>query len=58
MTRGVGLLCLALSSTAAAAPPAARIEEMAWLAGQWREQGTSDRIDAFLLPPSSLYVGS
>lgn len=53
MTRGVGLLCLALSSTAAAAPPPARIEEMAWLAGQWREQGTSDRIDAFLLPPSN-----
>ncbi|MGZ3444475.1 MAG: DUF6265 family protein [Myxococcaceae bacterium] len=55
MTRGVGLLCLALWSTAAAAaaPPPAGIEEMAWLAGQWREQGTSDRIDAFLLPPSN-----
>ena len=53
MTRGVGLLCLALSATAAAAPPPARIDQMAWLAGQWREQGSSDRIDAFLLPPSS-----
>ena len=46
------MLCLALSAAAAAAPPPARIDQMAWLAGQWREQGTSDRIDAFLLPPS------
>jgi hypothetical protein len=52
MTRGMGLLCLLLSATAGAAPPPARIEQMAWLAGQWRESGTSDRIDAFLLPPS------
>ncbi len=46
------MLCLALSAAAAAAPPPARIDQMAWLAGQWREQGTSDRIDALLLPPS------
>jgi len=49
----MGLLCLALSATGAAAPPPARIDQMAWLAGQWREQGSSDRIDAFLLPPAS-----
>jgi len=54
MTRGVRLLCLALSATGMAAPPPARIDQMAWLAGQWREQGTaSDRIDAFLLPPDA-----
>jgi Domain of unknown function (DUF6265) len=53
MTRGVSLLCLALSATGTAAAPPARIEQMAWLAGQWREQGTSDRIDAFLLPPQA-----
>ena len=53
MTRGVGLLCLALSATGMAAPPPARIDQMAWLAGPWREQGTSDRIDAFLLPPEA-----
>jgi Domain of unknown function (DUF6265) len=49
----MGLLCLLLSATAGAAPPPARIDQMAWLAGQWREPGSSDRIDAFLLPPSS-----
>src|SRR5512133_457333 len=53
MTRRLSLLCLLLSATGTAAPPPARIDEMAWLAGQWREQGTSDRIDAFVLPPSN-----
>jgi Domain of unknown function (DUF6265) len=53
MTRGISLLSLLLWATAGAAPPQARIDQMAWLAGQWREPGGSDRIDAFLLPPSS-----
>jgi hypothetical protein len=52
MTRGVGLLCLVLSATGTAASPPAQIGQMAWLAGQWREQGSSDRIDAFVLPPA------
>ena len=34
MTRGMSLLCLALSATGMAAPPPARIDQMAWLAGQ------------------------
>jgi len=43
-----------LSATVLAGPPAARIDQMAWLAGQWRGEGPpTDRIDAFVLPPAS-----
>ena len=49
----MGVLCFLLSVSANAAPPAARIDQVAWLAGQWRGEGTpNDRIDAFVLPPS------
>src|SRR5262249_6974101 len=52
MTGAAGLVCL-LSTTALAGAPSARIDQLAWLAGQWRGEGTpSDRIDAVLLPPS------
>jgi len=53
MGRGMGVLCFLLAVSANAAPPAARIDQVAWLAGQWRGEGTpNDRIDAFVLPPS------
>jgi len=53
MDRRMGVLCFLLSVSASAGPPAARIDQLAWLAGQWRGEGTpSDRIDAFVLPPS------
>lgn len=53
MSRRIGVLCILLSSTVSAAAPSARIDQMAWLAGQWRGEGPpTDRIDAFVLPPS------
>lgn len=53
MSRCIGVLCFLLSATAGAAPPPARIDQIAWLAGQWRGEGPpTDRIDAFVLPPS------
>jgi len=53
MRRCTGAFCFLLSASALAGPPAARIDQMAWLAGQWRGEGTpTDRIDAFVLPPS------
>jgi hypothetical protein len=52
MTRCMGLLVLLLAKGTTAAP-AARIDQLAWLAGQWRGEGTpADRIDGFLLPSS------
>ena len=53
MDRRVSLLCFLLAVSANAAPRAARIDQVAWLAGQWRGEGSpNDRIDAFVLPPS------
>ena len=53
MDRRLSVLCCLLSVSASAGPPAARIDQVAWLAGQWRGEGTpTDRIDAFVLPPS------
>ena len=53
MRISLGLFCFLLAVSASAAPPAARIDQVAWLAGQWRGEGTpNDRIDAFVLPPS------
>ncbi|RPH71560.1 MAG: hypothetical protein EHM78_06880 [Myxococcaceae bacterium] len=53
MSRCTGAFFFMLSATVLAGPPAARIDQMAWLAGQWRGEGTpTDRIDAFVLPPS------
>jgi len=53
VTSVAGAFCFLLSATVLAGPPAARIDQVAWLAGQWREEGTAtDRIDAFVLPPS------
>ena len=53
VTSVAGAFCFLLSATVLAGPPAARIDQIAWLAGQWREEGTAtDRIDAFVLPPS------
>ena len=52
MSRCTGAFCFLLSATVLAGPPA-RIDQMAWLAGQWRGEGPpTDRIDAFVLPPS------
>ncbi len=54
MSRCIGVLCFLLSATVRAGPPPARIDQLAWLAGQWRGEGTpTDRIDAFVLPPSN-----
>ena len=53
MSRCTGAFCFLLSATVFAGSPAARIDQMAWLAGQWRGEGPpTDRIDAFVLPPS------
>jgi hypothetical protein len=53
MSRCTGAICFLLSATVLAGPPAARIDQMAWLAGQWRGEGPpTDRIDAFVLPPA------
>ena len=53
MSRCTGAFSFLLSATVLAGPPAVRIDQMAWLAGQWRGEGTpTDRIDAFVLPPS------
>ena len=53
MSRCTVAFCFLLSASVLAGPPAARIDQMAWLAGQWRGEGTpTDRIDAFVLPPS------
>jgi hypothetical protein len=54
MSRCTAALCFLLSATVLAGPPAARTDQMAWLAGQWRGEGPpTDRIDAFVLPPAS-----
>ena len=48
MSRCTGAFSFLLSATVLAGPPA-RIDQMAWLAGQWRGEGTpTDRIDAFV----------
>jgi hypothetical protein len=53
MSRCIGVLFFLLTTTVGAGPPPARIDQMAWLAGQWRGEGPpTDRIDAFVLPPS------